>query len=96
MNTAMIPRVCSSIIGAITVSLLGRCVLSILPGGGNGHDGTLRDNRVLLWGIVKIIVPFWVPLIRPRILIGTQKGTIILTIPHILLLYPFYRVGGSS
>ena len=39
-----------------------------------------------IWGIVKIMVPFWVPLIiRPRIIIGTQKGTIILTIPHMLI-----------
>ena len=33
------------------------------------------------------MVPFWVPKIRPRIrpriIIGTQKGTIILTIPHL-------------
>ena len=26
--------------------------------------------------------PFLGPLIRPRIIIGTQKGTIILTVPH--------------
>ena len=34
--------------------------------------------------VVKIMVPFWVPQkIRCRIIIGTQKGTIILTSTHI-------------
>ena len=30
------------------------------------------------------MVPFWVPQFRPRITIGTQRGTIILTIPHVI------------
>ena len=34
--------------------------------------------------IVKIMVPFWVPIIVRGLILGTQKGTIILTIPHIL------------
>ena len=39
---------------------------------------------VLMWVVVKIMVPFWVPLnIRCRIIIGTQKGTIILTTTHV-------------
>ena len=41
--------------------------------------------------VVKIMVPFWVPYIRPRIrpriIIGTQKGTIILTVPHVKSLH---------
>ena len=49
--------------------------------------GKVNQCSFLIWGIVKIMVPFWVPQIRPRIrpriMIGTQKGTIILTIPHL-------------
>ena len=42
------------------------------------------------WVVVKIMVPFWVPLnIRCRIIIGTQKGTIILTTAHIGIAFPF-------
>ena len=42
-----------------------------------GADRMLR----YLWGIVKIMVPFWVPIILRGLIWGTQKGTIILTIP---------------
>ena len=42
-------------------------------------------QSLFCWGIVKIMVLFWVPLLRPRIrprmILGTPKGTIILTIP---------------
>ena len=39
-------------------------------------------HRSSTWGIVKIMVPFWVPIIVRGLILGTQKGTIILTIPH--------------
>ena len=48
-----------------------------------GAIGTVLLSIQIIWGIVKIMVPFWVPKIRPRIIIGTQKGTIISTVPHI-------------
>ena len=36
-----------------------------------------------MWVVIKIMVPFWGTLnIRGRIIIGTQKGTIILTTTH--------------
>ena len=38
----------------------------------------------VMWGVVKIMVLFWGTLnIRCRIIIGTQKGAIILTIPNV-------------
>ena len=56
-------------------------VILVLKFSNSGTLGT-PSNGKFIWGIVKIMVPFWVPLIRPRIIIGTQKGTTILTIPH--------------
>ena len=41
---------------------------------------TLHDTK---WGIVKIMVPFWVPIIIRGLIEGTQKGTIVLTIPQV-------------
>ena len=39
------------------------------------------------------MVPLWVPLnIRGRIIIGTQKGTIILTTTHIVLRGSGFRI----
>ena len=38
-----------------------------------------------IWVVVKIRVPFWVPYIRCRIILGTQKGTLILTTTHLQL-----------
>ena len=58
------------------------------------HWGSMGDNGkengnyysiigIILWWLSKLWVPFWVPYIRPRIIIGTQKGTIILKVPHV-------------
>ena len=41
--------------------------------------GRMRD---LIWVVVKIMVPFWFPIIIPDIG-GTQKGIIILTTTHL-------------
>ena len=39
-----------------------------------------------IWVVLKIMVPFWIPIVMtaPNIQ-GTQKGTIILTIPHLCI-----------
>ena len=39
------------------------------------------------WGIVKIMVPFLGPYYNTGPNLGTQKGTIILTIPHMIKPY---------
>ena len=44
-----------------------------------------HNHTVVIWVVVKIMVPFWVRTLntRCRIIIGVQKGTIILTTTHI-------------
>ena len=46
---------------------------------------TQTQYHGLRWRIVKIMVPFWVPIIIRGLIEGTQKGTIILTIPQVYL-----------
>ena len=44
----------------------------------------------MIWVAVKIMAPFWGSLnIRCRIMIGIQKGTIILTTTHIEIVFPY-------
>ena len=45
-----------------------------------------QSLRILIWVVVRIMVPFWGTLnIRCRIIIRIQKGTLILTTTHIKL-----------
>ena len=44
-----------------------------------------------MWLVVKIMVPFWVPIIiRPLIFRVPKKGTIILTTTHVVLEVPCF------
>ena len=49
------------------------------------HCSELPGSKsILIRVVVKIMVPFWVPNIRCCIIIGTQRGTIILTTTHMI------------
>ena len=57
-----------------------------LAAAGVVDEDTLVDNVSAsdMWVVVKIMVPFWVPIIiRHLLLSGTQKGTLILTTTHV-------------
>ena len=50
--------------------------------GGRGSDS--RVESLCMWVVVKIRVPFWVPIKSTAPIIqGTQKGTLILTTTHV-------------